>query len=246
MALMLIGAGFGRTGTMSVQAALQQLGLRCYHMSEVLHNKQNQSHLPFWHRVSKTPAGMNHDWEQVFAGYSATLDFPACTVWRELIAAYPNAKVLLTLHPGGGGAWYDSAMTTIYRTETMWQVKVLAQLTPIGRRLTEMTHELVWRRALAGTMPDRAAAVARYEQHIAEVRAAVPAERLLVFSVDQGWQPLCDFLLLPAPTTLFPKVNDRQDFQHRLQRMARAAYGAMTLATLLVVGIAYVITRLLS
>ncbi|HEY4164304.1 MAG TPA: sulfotransferase, partial [Dongiaceae bacterium] len=132
MPLQLIGAGFGRTGTMSTYAALNQLGFPCYHMIEVLQNKANAPHRGFWCRVADAPAGQQHDWEQVFGRYKAAVDNPACCVWRELAAAYPDAKVLLTLHPRGPEAWFESTMETIYFTESRWQFKVLKAVTPFG------------------------------------------------------------------------------------------------------------------
>src|SRR5258708_6469763 len=107
MPLEIIGAGFGRTGTLSLCTALNQLGYPCYHMLEVLQNKANKSHLAFWRCVGNAPAGTHFDWEKIFARYKASLDFPACCVWRDLVAAYPHAKVILTLHPRGPEAWYE-------------------------------------------------------------------------------------------------------------------------------------------
>ena len=119
MELKLIGAGFGRTGTWSTKAALDQLGFPCYHMSEILGNKENKSHLNFWRKVANSPYPISsqQDWSQVFAKYQATVDNPGCCVWRELLAAYPEAKVLLTLHPRGAEAWY----TTARWTHDLWQ-----------------------------------------------------------------------------------------------------------------------------
>lgn len=96
MTLELIGAGFGRTGTWSTFTALNRLGFPSYHMQEVIINKANKGHLDFWRKVANSPPGSQHDWSRVFANYRATVDNPGCCVWRELMAAYPNAKVLLT------------------------------------------------------------------------------------------------------------------------------------------------------
>jgi hypothetical protein len=159
MTLKVIGAGLGRTGTHSTQVALNQLGFPCYHMVEVIRNKENKSHLDFWRTVANSP-GSRQDWEQVFSKYTATVDFPACAVWRELMEAYPDAKVLLTLHPKGPGAWYDSVLETIYFTENKWQFKVLQLLTPFGRKFGDMLHKLAWERTLEGAMPDRTKAIA--------------------------------------------------------------------------------------
>ena len=120
MTLKIIGAGFGRTGTTSGQAALNQLGFPCYHMFEVIENKANKGHLDFWRKVANAPAGKQHDWPQVFSKYTATVGNPGCCVWRELMAAYPKATVLLTLHPRGPEACYQSTIETIYFTERMW------------------------------------------------------------------------------------------------------------------------------
>lgn len=229
MTISIIGAGFGRTGTLSVYTALNQLGLPCYHMFEVLENKENKSHLDFWCKVANSAPGVQHDWEQVFAKYSATVDNPACCVWRELLEAYPDARVLLTVHPRGAEAWYESTMDTIYFTETMWQFKVLEFTTPFGRKFGSMSRKLIWGRSHKGTMSNREKAIAHYHQHIADVKAAVPAERLLVFSADQGWEPLCRFLDVPVPEAAFPNVNDRAAIKKTLRDLTRGAYVILAL-----------------
>jgi hypothetical protein len=245
MALKIIGAGFGRTGTASLYAAFNQLGFPCYHMFEVLRNKRNKSHLGFWLEVADGAPGASHNWERVFANYSAAVDNPACCVWRELLAAYPEAKVVLTLHPKGAQTWYESTMETIYFTETGWQFQILKALTPFGRRFGRMSQRLIWQRSHGGTMSDRDRAIAHYQQHVEAVKAAVPPERLLVFSVDQGWAPLCAFLGIPVPATPFPRINDRAEFKHILDGMNRGAYVILAALAALAVGLAYGAARLL-
>ena len=224
MPIKIIGAGFGRTGTLSVHTALEQLGLPCYHMFEVIENPANKSHLAFWRKVANSPEGSQQDWEQVFGNYQATVDNPGCCVWRELMAAYPDAKVLLTVHPRGPDAWYESTYSTIYFTERLWQFKLLKLLTPFGRNFGDMAQKLIWQRSHRGSMAGREAAIAHYQQHIEEVKAAVPPEKLLVFSVDQGWGPLCDFLGKPVPEGAFPNVNDRREIMKTINGITRGAY----------------------
>jgi hypothetical protein len=244
MALQLIGAGFGRTGTMSTWAALNALGLPCYHMVEVTRNRANKGHLDFWLDVSRAP-GAQQDWERVFASYTAAVDFPASCVWRELMVHYPDAKVLLTVHPKGGDAWYDSVMETIYFTQDRWFFKVIGTVTPFGRKMREMCRRLIWERTLRGAMPDRAAAAAQYQRHIDEVVAGVPADRLLVFSANQGWGPLCAFLGLPVPETPFPNINDRADFTKMFTVMKVAAGGILAAGFVLVAALWYGLSRLI-
>lgn len=221
--LKVIGAGLGRTGTNSTQRALNALGFPCYHMTEVILNRDNKTHLDFWRKVANSPPGSSQDWNQVFAKYTATVDFPGCSVWRELAAAYPDAKVLLTLHPKGPDAWFESVIETIYFTESMWQFKVLELLTPFGRKFGDMIQKLGWDRALKGTMPDKAKAIAAYDAWADEVRAAVPADKLLVFKATEGWEPLCAFLGVAKPDTPFPNVNDRAEFKKNIAGMAMGA-----------------------
>ncbi|MGH8455471.1 MAG: sulfotransferase family protein [Stenotrophobium sp.] len=239
MALKIIGAGFGRTGTASTYAALNELGFPCYHMFEVLTNKENKSHLDFWRRVANSEPGARHDWTQVFSRYTAAVDNPASCVWRELLAAYPDAKVVLTVHPKGAEAWYESTIETIYFTEIMWQFKVLQVLTPFGRKFGEMTHKLIWQRSHKGTMSDRKKAIAHYHRHIEEVKAAVLPDQLLVFSVDEGWGPLCKFLGVPVPASKFPSINDRAEFRKVKSGMIRGAYVILGLCLVAVAGLGY-------
>ncbi|HBG30933.1 hypothetical protein GXC69_07245 [Candidatus Macondimonas diazotrophica] len=244
MALELIGAGYGRTGTDSTKEALNILGLRCYHMREVIGNPDNAHHVDFWCRVAKSPPGTAHDWAQVFAGYRAAIDNPAACVWRELMDAYPDAKVLLTVHPGGAEAWYDSVMETIYFTERLWQWRVLEAMTPFARKFGPMARTLIWQRFHKGTMPDRSAAIAEYHRHIAAVKAEVPADRLLLFNVADGWAPLCAFLGMPVPEQPFPRVNDRDAIKRDIRGMVRGAYVILAIGAAVVLGVAWAASRL--
>jgi hypothetical protein len=239
MALKIIGAGFGRTGTLSVYTALKELGFPCYHMFEVLKNEENKSHLDFWRQVANSEPDTQHDWEQVFSKYTAAVDNPACCVWKELLVAYPDAKVVLTLHPKGAEAWYESTIDTIYFTENMWQFKVLKFATPFGRKMGDMSRKLIWQRNHKGTMNDRAKAIAHYNQHIVNVKAAVPPDRLLVFSADQGWEPLCRFLGVPVPDSKFPNVNDRTAIKKTVREITRGAYVILGLGLAAFAGVAY-------
>ncbi|REJ85723.1 MAG: hypothetical protein DWQ36_22700 [Acidobacteria bacterium] len=220
MPLDLIGVGFGRTGTASLRLALNRLGYPCYHMFEVLEVPRNKpAHPDFWLEVARSPPGAQHDWERVFADYRATVDNPGATVWRELIEAYPHAKVLLSLHPGGPETWYRSTWETIYSPQYLWQARVVKRWIPALRRVDEMHRELIWNRFHRRTMTDERAAIERYVEHQREVEQTVPPERLLVYDVSQGWEPLCAFLGEPVPDEPFPRTNDRAEMKRRLGRM---------------------------
>jgi hypothetical protein len=188
-------------------------------MMEVMRSG-NSKHAAFWLEVSEQPTGTQQDWQRVFENYSATIDFPSSCVWREQRAAYPDAKVLLTVHPRGAAAWYKSATETIYSVQVLWEFRLLKKLLPRQPAIMKMIEKLIWQRTLKGTMPEREDAIAQYEQNIDDVKAEVPESQLLVFSADQGWQPLCDFLGVAVPDIEFPRVNETADMK-RLIRLAR-------------------------
>ncbi|MDH4091814.1 MAG: hypothetical protein OEV74_07800 [Cyclobacteriaceae bacterium] len=243
MSLQIIGAGFGRTGTLSTFTALNTLGFPCYHMKEVILNKENKDHLDFWNRVANAPEGAQHNWEEVFKNYTATVDNPGCCVWKELMLAYPEAKVLLTLHPRGPEAWYESTINTIYFTETRWQFKLLEIFVPMMRKFGNMSYKLIWQRSHKGTMEDQKAAIARYAEHIEEVKTAVPPERLLIFTVNEGWEPLCKFLGVEIPAADFPNVNDRAEVNKTLASFTKGAYTILAIGALILTAVLFVVFR---
>ena len=131
--------------------------------------------------------------------------------------ANPDAKILLTLHPGGPEAWYKSTSETIYAMSKMWEGKLLAFVIPPFNKMTRMTSKLIWGRFLKGTMDNKQDAINRYNEHILDVKRQVPADRLLIFSVDQGWEPLCEFLGKEVPKTRFPNVNDKAEMKKMIK-----------------------------
>ena len=109
MGLEVIGAGFGRTGTLSLKLALEQLGFaQCYHMFEVMNHPE---HVPLWRAAHR---GEPTDWEALFAGYRAAVDWPSCNFWREQLDTWPDAKVILTQRDPE--RWYTSVMNTIWQS----------------------------------------------------------------------------------------------------------------------------------
>ena len=207
MALRLIGAGLGRTGTLSLKLALERLGFGpCYHMSELL---VDPSRAPLW-----VAAAAGHpSWEQIFAGYAATVDYPGCAFWRPLSRAYPEAKVLLSVRDPA--RWFESTQETIFSDRTTGMLT--------GSPLQRFFEATVWKE-FGGRIHERAFMVDYFKRHSADVEREVPAGRLLVYDVAQGWEPLCRFLAVPVPDTPFPRVNTREEHKS-LQEMLRGSAG---------------------
>lgn len=199
MGLKVIGAGFGRTGTLSLKQALEQLGFGpCHHMEDVLHNP---AQLPFWQDAA---AGRKVDWDAVFAGYGAMVDWPGCHFWRELAGHWPEAKVIVSVRPED--SWWKSFSATIGALLGMRdQIAV-----PHVRAVLAMGAAVIGQSF--DPVTDRDAALAAYGQRTADVVTALPAGRVLVFDVAAGWAPLCAFLGVPAPDTPFPHRNSTDEF----------------------------------
>lgn len=207
MALSVIGAGYGRTGTASLKIALEQLGLgKCHHMHEVL---QSPGQLDLWEAVA---ASKSVDWEAVFAGFGCAVDWPSATFWREIADFFPDAKVLLSVRPAE--RWWTSFADTI---KQLLDDDGEAPTPEVGR-VRAMARKVIIDGSLRGAYHSRDAAIARFEEHVAEVRAAIPAERLLVFDVAEGWEPLCRFLDKPVPDTPFPRTNSTEEFWASVRR----------------------------
>jgi hypothetical protein len=206
MPLDVIGAGYGRTGTLSLKLALERLGFtKCYHMMEVFGHPE---HVPMWAAAHR---GEPVDWEKLYEGYRATVDWPSCNLWREHAALWPNAKVILSTRDPD--SWYDSVMNTIYKSSTQMKSSDDATM----RRFGEWATEITWKRIFDNRMHDRAYVIGVYNAHVERVKATIPPSRLLVFEARQGWAPLCRFLGVDVPDEPYPRVNTTEDFAVRNQ-----------------------------
>ena len=197
----LIGAGFGRTGTSSLKVALEMIGFGpCYHMQEVI---KHPSHVRPWVRAGR---GEPVDFAALLAGFEAGVDYPVANFYKELMATFPDAKVLLSVRDPH--AWYRSTYQTIYQMHSL--PRWFRWVNPLFDRFLRLVELIVWDGLFEGRFEDEARALAIFAEHTAEVKAAVPPEKLLIFDVREGWGPLCDFLNVPVPHQPFPHVNDRQ------------------------------------
>lgn len=188
----MIGPGLGRTGTISLKLALERLlGGPCHHMAEVMADPER--HMALWAPVLRRE---KVDWEDVFAGYVAQMDFPGAAFWPELREVFPDALVVLSTRPAA--EWYRSAAATIL------------QLDPDSSPFTDIWRE---RFGFGSRYDDAEAMIAAYERHNASVRSAVPPDRFLEWTVGDGWEPLCARLGLPVPDEAFPWANTTEEFR---------------------------------
>jgi hypothetical protein len=197
MTVRVVGAGLGRTGTHSLKLALEQLlGGPCYHMMEVFGRPDD---VPKWQRAVDGDPG---PWEDLVAGFSAAVDWPASAFWKSISEAYPDSVILLSTR-SSADAWYQSATDTIFE---------------VMRR--GGTPDPAWNRMVTGLLGqfspdlnDPVATKAAYERHNAEVRATAPPERLVDWRPGDGWEPICAALGVPVPDTPFPHVNTTDEFR---------------------------------
>ncbi len=236
-----VGAGWGRTGTLSLKAALERLtGEKCHHMVEVFQGTER--HQELWVSLQK---GEPVDLDELFAGFGAFVDFPGCLVWREAAEHWPDSRVILSVREPE--AWHRSCLETIYATYSLMfdsplcgvVRRINAIFLPSMVRRFQWTNDAIWQGVFFKNGPlqslEGPAGLAlvkqRMEEWNAAVTQAIPPERLLVFKVSEGWAPLCKFLGVPIPDTPFPQVNDTPTFKKRI-RVLKVIWFAPTVLTL--------------
>ncbi len=202
MSLSVIGSGFGRTGTKSLKEALEHLGFGpCHHMHEILAHPEQ---VPHWQMLAE---GREVNWNRVFEGYRSQVDWPGAHFWRELAQEFPDAKVIHTIRPEE--SWWASFSVSIVRLVQNYRDM------PLPAHAVDILDawcDLVGKETFNGRLDDRETALAAYRQRTRDVREALPSDRLLVFDVADGWEPLCRFLGTPVPEIEFPHRNLRNDF----------------------------------
>ena len=208
MSLKVIGAGVGRTGTYSLKLALNQLGFGpTHHMEEIIIHMPRQ--LPLW----QAAAAGKPDWKAIFEGYPSTVDWPTAGFYRELHEANPSAKFVLTHRDPD--IWAESFSATIYKL-----ISGPGDVPEPMRQWIEMATAVIAKTGFPLGL-DTAALAAAFRQHVAAVKAAIPASQLLVFQVKDGWEPLCAFLGIPVPDGPFPRTNDRDEFWQKVAPAAK-------------------------
>jgi hypothetical protein len=240
--LEVFGAGVGRTGTLSLKIALEKLGFGpCHHMRVLLEQQDQHERIALWRRAA---AGRAVDWAEVYRGFSSSTDWPGARFWREITTAFPDAKVILTVRDPD--SWYESSMKTIapivngtppgMERLPKWLVRVLPKVlgripTRVARRLPgrlsrlpvfpqllRMAREVILEGVFHNRLSDRKYAIQRYNEHNETVQKEIPSDRLLVFDVRDGWEPLCEFLGVPVPDEPFPHSNKHEEIQATVER----------------------------
>jgi hypothetical protein len=205
MALKVIGAGVGRTGTLSLKVALEQLlGGRCHHMIEVFAQAEEQ--IPVW---TAAIDGEQVDWHALLGGYVAQVDWPGASFWPELSEAFPDALVLLSVRDPE--AWYRSATSTIFSGMHDAAEGGNAWMSSMLRLLDDR---------FSSEIDDRSAMIEAFERHNDRVRSTIPADRLLEWTPSDGWDPICKRLGLAVPEEPFPVTNTTEEFKARFLSQA--------------------------
>ena len=206
MPLKVVGSGLGRTGTKSMQTALNMLGVGpCHHMVEVFAHPES---MQWWVDASEGKP----DWDLIFKDYQSMVDYPGAAYWKQIADHFPGAKVLHTVRDPD--KWWESTQATIFAPGS-------APLQTGGGLRDRFFNSFVG--PLRDHLADRAYMTDYFRKHTEAVKAAIPAERLLVFEVGEGWDRLCKFLGVPVPAEPYPSENSTAEFQARVKAQAQAA-----------------------
>ncbi|KIX03408.1 uncharacterized protein Z518_06960 [Rhinocladiella mackenziei CBS 650.93] len=212
--------GLSRTGTVSLRHALFELDyFDVYHGSSFCN--ENPRDCEMWTEAlrGRFEGGKRFersDWDQLFGHCMAISDAPSYAFADDLIKAYPEAKVILTVRDSPE-AWRKSMMSTVIPTALAHE-----EIGVVGRILMAFAPKTYYQPMFGMVIkytrlldvPSRG--VRMYEEHNNWIRSLVPKENLLEFNVKQGWEPLCRFLGKEVPPKPFPHVNGSRDYLETL------------------------------
>ena len=226
MSIKIIGAGFPRTGTTTLKRCLETLGFNnVYHMKELLVKPEK---LHYWMKLDETG---DTDWEGLYEGYDASVDFPAYSWYKEHMKKYPDAKIILTIRDFED--WYKSVYSTVWQAgpqTPLEKIKMIGKLLTNSRvrkvvKCIKFFKKVFFADELKGKFMDKEFAKKVWEDHIKAVKAYVSQEKLLVYDVRDGWGPICEFLNVPEPTEQLPHLNKKENFKEMLPQLMKGIMG---------------------
>jgi hypothetical protein len=210
----MIGVGFGRSGTMSLKAALEELGADpCFHMIDLIMGENKERDLAYWVKIAdREPV----DWHEVFEPWEATVDWPACSRWEELVEAFPDVPVLLNYRDFDG--FYESCKNTILAVKEAAMAGHIpedeANRDLPAPELWETIEKIIWQGDFQGRFHDKDWMRQMYADRIETIRASVPSGRLILWELGvDGWEPLAEALGVEVPNTPFPHLHDTNEFR---------------------------------
>jgi hypothetical protein len=210
--MQLLGVGFGRTGTMSLKGAIEELGFPCFHMIDLITGENRDRDLPYWIKIANDEPV---DWDEVFEPWEATVDWPAASRWEQLIDAFPDAAVLLNYRDFDG--WYKSVENTILAVK---QAARAGELREDANRegpkpeLWGVIEQLIWQGDFQDKFEDREWVRQMYFDRMETIKSTVPSNRLIVWELGtDGWEPICEALGVDVPDKPFPRLHDTNEFR---------------------------------
>ena len=221
MSIKVIGTGMGRTGTHSLKIALEQLGFnKCYHMMELFNAPEGITYF------EDAEAGKPVDWDKLFTGYLSAVDYPIARYYKQLMTKYPDAKLIHTVRDPE--SWYASCLQTIFWASKPSLGRILNMMvkmpfSPILRKrlpILKYNGKMI-SKEFGDDLLNKDEVIKRFKARTEEVLKTVPKEKLLVYNVKEGWEPLCQFLGVAVPTTAFPLTNTGEEFKQRVAKIAK-------------------------
>ncbi|KUJ19719.1 uncharacterized protein LY89DRAFT_458555 [Mollisia scopiformis] len=231
-----------RTGTTSIQRALEILGIQpvahgftIFTQSHDLLMWQRGLRTKYWPTPNTAPFD-RQEFDNLLGQYEGLSDWPCIAFSQELIAAYPEAKVILVEREIE--SWYKS-FTTTATNNVFWDVFYYIAMLDYYHlgQFQIMTRLLVkgWFKA-ENQVEFEANAKRVYREHYQNVKVWTPKEKLLVFGLQEGWEPLCRFLDVPVPDVPFPRINDSEELQRRINVSLKISMMRVLKKAALVVG----------
>lgn len=205
-----------------MKQSLELLGfVKTYHMKELLVKPDDLHH---WLSLEK---GDSPDWDELYKGYQATVDFPAYPWYQQHLERYPDAKVILTIRPFE--KWYRSIQSTIWQAGPQTFPQKIAMLIKLAfnprlRKVIQcvkLAKKMIFKVHFQGKFEDKETTEKIFNKHIEDVVAYVPTDQLLIYDVSEGWGPLCKFLNVQTPETEFPHLNKKENFKGMLVELMK-------------------------
>ena len=204
-----ICAGMGKTGTKSITKALRYLGFTVFDFEE-----QNLDFFDHWVDVFQN--GVKPDVKRVYQHADAVVDLPGSFIYEEILEVFPDCKVILSEREED--SWVNSVVN---QYQQLHPIHRLALISATARKLVNALE--FYSNATVGSYNPKSTYLfrKRYRIHNHRVKSIIPAGKLLVYDVKQGWKPLCDFLGCEAPTVPFPHENVRGEIANTPLGMTR-------------------------